>query len=372
MKFVLAPDKFKGSLTAFEACHAMETGIRQVIPFADIHSFPMADGGDGFSAVMGHYLETEPIECSTVDALGKSIRAFYRTGQQGALAIIETATASGLAQLTQSKGNALQANTFGTGLLIKDALDRGATTIMLGLGGSATTDMGTGILQALGFRFLDANGHALTVCGEALLSIYEVRIPDNIPAVKFILACDVTNPLYGPDGAAFVFAPQKGANAEMVKMLDAGLLYANRLFGKYSGRDPSTIPGSGAAGGIAAGLAHFFDVDLKSGFDIVLSASGLKEALPGAHWLLTGEGRFDAQSFDGKVTGKLIEISKKNGVPCGLFCGKMESAQVMQTMGGPEYLSFMVKNELKEEEAIKHAYQMLMAETAAFASGLLH
>ncbi|HSK14355.1 MAG TPA: glycerate kinase [Phnomibacter sp.] len=324
MKILLAPDKFKGALTALEACAAMEAGIREVLPEAEILSFPMADGGDGFSEVMGHYLSCDAIACATTDSLGRPIRATYQLQVAQRTAIIGTASAAGLALIPVADRNAMQANTYGTGLMIADAIHRGATTILLGLGGSATTDMGTGILQALGFEFLDENGKKLAGSGEMLTRVRAIKKPDELPPIRFVLACDVTNPLFGHTGAAFVYAPQKGADEAMVKTLDEGLRHCNQLFSACSGRDPSQVPGSGAAGGIGAGLSHFYDVEFRSGFDMVLQASGLLRQCAGADLLLTGEGKFDAQSLEGKATGQLIELANEFDLNCAVFCGMME------------------------------------------------
>ena len=375
MKCIIAPDKFKGSLTALEASRAMEAGIREIMPHAEILAFPMADGGDGFAAVMGGYLQPEHISCPSQDAIGRPCMAGYGLIPGNHTAIIEVATASGLAQLAPHEYDALHASTYGTGLLIQHAMDRGASSILLGLGGSATTDMGMGILQALGFVFADDNGGILTACGASLSQICSVNIPHPFPQVKFIMACDVFNPLCGPNGAAFVYAPQKGADTTMVKQLDEGLDHANRIFGNYSGKDFSILPGSGAAGGIAAGLAHFFEVDIQSGFDLVLQESGMEKELSGAAWLLTGEGRFDAQSFEGKVTGKLIELAKKHEVKCAVFCGVSHVETMRESISGLDFLSSLVQHDCDENKAKEFAFQCLKDRVSSFtqqwAAGLI-
>jgi glycerate kinase len=370
MKIIISPDKFKGSLTAFEACEAIEEGIRSIMAEAEIHSFPMADGGDGFSRILGYYLQTQTISCSSVDANGRPITAKYGYMPGSKSAVIEVAAANGIAKISPDQYSALYANTYGTGLLINDAIRKGASTIILGLGGSATTDMGTGILHALGFRFFDSGNNPIIPGGAMLNHIERVEYPPNLPQVKFIMACDVTNPLYGSNGAAFVFAPQKGADASMVIQLDEGLRHANRIFGTYSGGDFSLVPGAGAAGGIAAGLSHFFDVDIQSGFDLVLEASRLKEVVHGAHWLFTGEGRFDAQSFQGKVTGRLMALSKMLKLPVVVFCGSIQSIDMDRKNFDNTYVVPLVNEKVNRDEAISNAAAYLTERVKGFLSNV--
>lgn len=359
MKIIIAPDKFKGSLSSFEACRAMEKGVLDIMPDAGVALFPMADGGDGFCRVLKHYLNTTTIHCSTVEAMGEPIISGYEWLPGNLVAIIETAAASGLAQVDRAKRDALKANTIGTGLLIANAIQRGAHTIWLGLGGSATTDMGTGILYALGFRFFNAGKQPLMPCGGNLQHINSIEIPSGLPAIRFRLACDVFNPLYGPNGAAFVYAPQKGADKEMVTAMDRGLRNANRVFGRYSKKDFSTQPGAGAAGGIAAGLGHFFDIEICSGASLVLESSGLSKSLAGADWLFTGEGRFDEQSLQGKLAGKLLGLANQSGVPCGIFCGQADSGFTATSSLKVSFVCPMANNHCPVEKSILEAGSLL-------------
>ena len=216
MKIIVAPDKFKGSLTSFEACRSISRGIKSANEKMVVSEFPMADGGDGFALVLKHYLKTDTINCDTVDPLGRKINASFQWHEKQKAAIIEMAVASGLVLLKEKERNPLFASSLGTGLLIKHAVDKGAKKIVLGLGGSATNDGGTGILSALGFQFADEKGDHLNASGENLLRIKKIIPPSVVAQVKFEIACDVHNVLYGPNGAAYIYAPQKGADDEQV------------------------------------------------------------------------------------------------------------------------------------------------------------
>jgi glycerate kinase len=323
MTILVAPDKFKGSLTTFEACDAIARGIRQVLPHAVINIFPMADGGDGFSAVMKHYLHTETLRCDAVDALGRPITADYEWQASVGTAVIEVASASGLARLRPHENDVMHASTYGTGLLIADAIQRGARTIVLGLGGSASNDAGMGILEALGFCFTDHQGAALPACGASLARVAHIAPPPVLPSISFTIACDVTNPLYGPDGAAFVYAAQKGADAHQIRLLDAGLRHYAQVLQIYTGKMPDQVPGTGAAGGIAASLMAWFPTSLQSGAELVLEASGFLPLLPVAELVITGEGRLDQQSLQGKLPGKIQALCKAHGIPVAALCGQL-------------------------------------------------
>jgi glycerate kinase len=318
MKVVIAPDKFKGSLTSFEACGAISSGIRTIDPAAATFEFPMADGGDGFAAVMKHYLHTETVTCTTEDPLGRALAATFEL--KGATAIIEMASASGLVLLRQKERDPLKTSTCGTGRMIQAAIDAGAREIILGLGGSATNDAGMGILAALGFQFPDKDGKSLKPCGENLLYIHSILPPKRLPAIKFTIACDVQNVLYGKEGAAYVYAPQKGATPEAVLSLDQGLKhFAGRLK-----KDVSDIPGAGAAGGIAAGLMGFFDVRLEKGVRLVMDSSGVLDKMPHADLVITGEGKIDRQTEYGKVVSEIALGAARHHVPAIAFCGISE------------------------------------------------
>lgn len=321
MKVLIASDKFKGSLTSLQAGNAIARGVSRILPDAVITVFPVADGGDGFNTVLKSYLNTATITSSTVDPLLRNIKASYEWDAQRKLAVIEVAAASGLVLLTENEKDPLRASTYGTGLLIKDAIKRGAEKILLGLGGSATVDAGCGILAALGFVFKDEHEDILEANGEALGKTATIIAPAQIPAIKFEIACDVENILFGHNGAAYVYGPQKGADAKTVRELDNGLQHIAQVLFGTTHRKVEDIPGTGAAGGIAAALLSFFPVEMKRGIDIILSLTGIEGLLPDTELIITGEGQLDSQSLQGKVVGEMLKLSQQYNKKCIAVCG---------------------------------------------------
>ncbi|MCG2616111.1 glycerate kinase [Terrimonas sp. NA20] len=362
MKIIIAPDKFKGSLTSEDVCKAIEEGIVSVREEAlEILRFPMADGGDGFNIVLQHYFHTETIEVDTVDPLGRPIKAPYQWNAETKVAIIEMATASGLVLLEPEERNPLHTSTYGTGLLLKDALTRGATRVILGLGGSATNDAGIGILSALGFSFISETGKELEPTGGNLSLVHSIVSPDRLPEISFQIAADVENPLYGAKGAAYVYGPQKGADQEMVKQLDNGLRNFAQLIEARRSVDIASFPGAGAAGGIAAGLSAFFKLDMSKGVELVLQANKLEDELHNADLLITGEGRIDDQSGSGKVVGTIASLAKKYKIPCIAFCGLLEaSKEELEDLGVTEAFAIAAPDRSAEEN-MKNGYTLLKA-----------
>jgi len=324
MKVIIAPDKFKGSLNSFEVCAAIAAGIRQVDSKAEILSFPMADGGDGFAAVMKHYLQTTTLLRPTVDPLGRFIQVSYEWNEAGKTAIIELASASGLVLLQRQDRNPLNTSTYGTGLLIKDAIAMGAKKIILGLGGSATNDAGLGILAAMGFHIKHNGGSPYELSrGEELSRVVAIVPPASLAPVDFLIACDVQNPLYGLQGAAYVYAPQKGASPEEVEELDKGLRHYAGIIQRQTGKDIASMPGTGAAGGIAASLIPFFNARLTGGTEMIINASGVKNALAGADLIITGEGKLDEQTKQGKPPFHIALLAKEKNIPVIGLCGSL-------------------------------------------------
>ena len=359
MRVIIAPDKFKGSLTSFEVCQIIAEGFKQADSSATLSLFPMADGGDGFAQVMKYYLGTDTVDCKSVDPLERKINGSYEWNPAKHIAIIEMAVASGLTLLRAEERNPLKTSTYGTGLIIKDAIAKGAKQILLGLGGSATNDAGTGILSALGFKFIDANDKALHACGENLLIIERVISPQVLPDVSFQIACDVQNTLYGPNGAAYVYARQKGANDEAIKQLDDGLKNFATILKQQTDHDVADIAGGGAAGGIAAGLMPFFKVELESGVHMVIDASGVKNKIAGADLLVTGEGKIDEQTLSGKVVSELAQLGSHLNIPVAAFCGTSELNNSLINKLGVQYLDTLVSPLVTKQEAISNARQML-------------
>jgi glycerate kinase len=358
VKIIIAPDKFKGSLTSLQACDAISRGLVHANHEINILSFPMADGGDGFSTVLKSYLNTISIDLPSVDALGRAIRSSYEWDATPQTAIIEVASCSGLAMLKESEKNPFSASTHGTGLQIKHAIENGASKILLGLGGSATNDGGTGILGALGFSFFDKNGLTVLPSGEALLRIDRIRPPVALPQVQFEIATDVINPMYGSNGAAFIFSPQKGATPQDVELLDKGLEQFAKILKLETGKDVANIPGTGAAGGIAASLLSYFPTNIVKGISIIMQASGIETAIRGADLVITGEGKLDPQSFHGKTVGSIASMANAHSVPCICLCGKLElTPYEIKQMGLEAALS--ISEGLSLEESTSRAAQLL-------------
>lgn len=364
MKIIIAPDKFKGSLSSFEVCNAINKGFKETNRELEVKKFPMADGGDGFANVMQHYLHTTTVYCDTVDPLGRKITVSYQWDEKNRIAIIEMAAASGLVLLKESEHNPLATSTFGTGLMINDAISRGSANIVLGLGGSATNDAGTGILAALGFKFSDANDLVLQPSGENLLKIKKIIVPAYRPKVKIEIACDVQNVLFGRQGAAHVYAPQKGADYEQVENLEQGLINFAGVIKSETGKDISTIPGTGAAGGIAASLLAFFHVEMKKGIDMIVKTSNIKDQLNDADLVITGEGKIDEQSSEGKVVGSIAALAKQYGIPCVAVCGMLLlDENGIRNLGLKKVLAIQ-HNKITKEFAMKNAAGLLVKKAA--------
>ncbi len=323
MKILVATDKFKGSLTSFEACNQIAEGIRLVNNNAEVLVFPMADGGEGFTAVLKYYLHTQTVTCKTVNPLMRQMYATYEWDSKTNLAIIELAAASGLLLLGEEERNPLKTSTFGTGILIQHAIDAGAEKIILGIGGSATNDAGIGILAALGFKFLDNNGQEINPVGGGLQYLRSIVPPDNLPSLHFEIACDVTNVLFGLDGAAYVYAAQKGATKNDIIVLDNGLQNFAKVVQVQALKDIAFFPGAGAAGGVAAGLMAYFDVSINAGADMILKKSAISTHMKDADLIITGEGKLDNQSLYGKVIGIVASLASQQQIPVIALCGKL-------------------------------------------------
>jgi glycerate kinase len=359
MKIVVAPDKFKGSLTSMEVCIAIRDGIQEFDKNIEVEIYPMSDGGDGFAEILKFYRRTISQSLPSVDSLGREISSTYEWHEVEQIAIIELASCSGLAMLNKNERNPLRTSTYGTGLQIKNAIEKGAKKIMLGLGGSATNDAGIGILYALGFRFLDSTNKELKACGENLLYINKIISPSSLPPVLFEIACDVTNPLYGPMGAAFIFAPQKGADPKQVELLDKGLRNFANLIQQHTGKDVSNIPGSGAAGGIAAGLMVYFEVKLVGGTQVVIQASNIEDTLYNTNFIITGEGKIDKQTFYGKTITAIVNMGKKRHIPVIGLCGQLELKDTEWKDLGLSLTTTIHNGSMNEDDSIRTASQLL-------------
>lgn len=339
MKIILAIDSFKGSLSSADAEKAVAEAIHNLSSNHEIVCIPIADGGEGTLSVI---METTGATLHTVLAHNpcmEIIPAQYGISADGQTAFIEMATISGLPLIRKEQQNPMETSSFGTGELILDALQKGCTRFVVGIGGSATNDAGTGMLQALGFKFLDREGKTLGHGGKTLIDIAHIDQSQVHPSLKnahFIVACDVRNPFYGPEGAAFVFARQKGADNAMIVQLDMGMHSFADVIHQETGIDISQVPGSGAAGGLGGGMLAFLNAKLKSGADLLLEYSHFEKHLANADLIITGEGSIDRQSLMGKIPGKILQIAQKHQVPVIAITGIAKNMDLLKKAGFSE------------------------------------
>ena len=318
MNIVIAPDSFKESLSAQKVAETIAKGFEAVFPEVTCHTLPIADGGEGTLDALVSATQGEINSHRVEDALGRPVMARWGLIHQGKTAVIELAEASGLAQIEPSQRDIMTASTFGTGLLVREALNAGVEKIILCLGGSATNDGGMGIAQALGVQLFDKTGQPLSGGGEALQQLATVDLSGLHPhavQVEWLLACDVDNPLCGPKGASVIFGPQKGASEQQVIQLDMALGHCSDVIEQYTGQNCRQRPGYGAAGGTALGISLFANPVLQPGIDIVLEASGFEQLLPSADLVITGEGQMDFQTLHGKAPYGVSRMAKKYQLP---------------------------------------------------------
>jgi len=322
MRILLAPDSFKGTLSAKEVCAILTEAFGAVDSSYILRSCPVADGGEGLCAALEQTLGGTAVQTETQGPFGEAMMAEYLL-LEDQTAVIEMAACAGL-PLAGERKNPELASTYGVGLLLRHAEALGAKKILLGLGGSATNDCGLGMAAALGYRFLDASGAELPPNGMSMARVTAIRRTERPFSLPVTAACDVDNPLYGPQGAAYVFAAQKGADAAMVRRLDEGLRNMARVIQAELGQAVAELPGAGAAGGLGAAVAAFLGGTLRPGIDIVLDAVRLDTLLEETDLVLTGEGKLDTQSLHGKVISGVAERARRKGAPVVLLCGCME------------------------------------------------
>ena len=324
MRIVVAPNAFKGSMNAVQAAEAMKKGILTVFPQCDVTCVPVADGGDGLTEVMLAGLSGTRVEAMVSGPRMEPLSAPFCMVSSRKLAVVEMAKASGLALLPKARHDPTHTTTYGTGELIRAAMDNGATRIIVGIGGSATCDGGIGMAAALGYRFLDENGAPVEPVGGSLGAIASIdrrNVDPRLDGMSVSVACDVTNPLTGDDGASVVYSPQKGATPEQVIRLDDGLANLARVIRMDLGIAIADMPGAGAAGGLGGGLHAFVGAELKPGIDLVIDVVRLQDAIAGASLVLTAEGRIDAQTRFNKAPAGVARTAKAAGVPCIAICG---------------------------------------------------
>ncbi len=362
MKIVAAPNAFKGCLTAREAAAAMAKGLRRAAPGAEIVELPVADGGDGLVAVVHDALGGTLSTVEVTGPLGEKVEAaICRVGD---LVAIEMALASGLALVPRERRDALTATTIGTGELIRHALDLGAKHLVIGIGGSATTDGGSGMAHALGARFLDEKGEPLSPSGAALQKIRRVDLSGldaRLAGIVVDVACDVDNPLHGPRGAAHIFGPQKGADAHQIRLLDDGLKNLAAVIERDLGIDVAGRPGAGAAGGLGAGLVAFLGATLKPGAELVLEIVGLDRALEGADLVITGEGAVDEQTASGKAPAVVASRAKAAGAACFAIGGRRTENLAALRSAGIDAVFSLCSGPMSLGEAMARAPELLSA-----------
>ena len=337
MNILIAPDSFKDCLSAREVASALSRGILKIYPDAFCTLVPMADGGEGTVESVIDATGGKRIKLKVMDPLMREISSFYGITGDGQTAIIEMAAASGIELLSNDERDPWITSTFGTGQLIRDALDRGVKKIMLGIGGSATNDCGAGMAESLGVTFNGKFGPMSVRGGGALAEVEGIHmegIDPRLAATEIVVACDVDNPLTGPLGASAVYGPQKGADEALVEKLDRNLLHFAELIGAQLGKEVKELAGAGAAGGLGAGLMAFLDASLVKGFDMIAGVVGLNELISEADLVITGEGRMDAQTRFGKTPYGVAQMARKLGKPVIGVAGTLdEDAAVLYEEG---------------------------------------
>jgi glycerate kinase len=356
MRILICPDKFKGSLTASQVCDAIEEGISKKYPHAKIIKLPLADGGEGTSRILTSFFKGKTIRLKVHGPLFEDVEAEYGT-DNNTTAFIEMASASGLQLIPEKKRDPMETTTLGTGELIADALKLGCKKIILGIGGSATNDAGIGMASVLGFKFFDEHGALLSPVGKNLASIRRIEAPDE--RIDVVALCDVNNPLYGANGAAYIYGPQKGATPESVEILDQGLRNFERVVQETFQRS-ADFSGAGAGGGIAGGASIFFNLEVRSGIEFIMETLNVHEEIRKADLIITGEGKIDHQTLSGKVVG---QVARQGAQKVIAICGICEIAPADLGIAG---VISLVNNSTKTAEAIRNAYSLIAQKMAIF------
>lgn len=373
MKVVIAPDSFKESLSAYEVAVAVEQGLCEVFPEAEFVKVPMADGGEGLVHSLVNALDGEVITQIVTGPLGEKVEGFFGLIHEGKTAVIEMAAAAGFHLVSQEARNPLQTTTFGVGELILAALNYKVERIILGLGGSSTNDGGAGMVQALGGKLLDVSGCEIGFGGGALANLHSINLEGfdvRLKNVGFEVACDVDNPLLGEEGASAVFGPQKGATAQMVRVLDQNLRHFASVIEKELGKSVSAIPGAGAAGGMGAGLIAFLPCQLRKGIQIVVEATGLEDHIKDAALVITGEGKIDSQTIYGKTPIGVAAVARKHNIPVIALTGTLGPGYEAVYQHGISTVFSIVPGITTLENALENAYQNIVSTTRNIASVL--
>ncbi len=369
-RIVIAPASFKGSLSAAEAAGAIAEGVQDVLPKATIVLLPLSDGGEGLVSVLAPPLGAHSRTSIVQGPLpGQRVSAQWALTPDGATAIVEMASAAGLSLVAESRRDPRFTTTYGVGELVREALDAGASRLILGLGGSATNDGGTGMATALGYRFVDARESPIPGGGGGLATLHRIdqsQRDARLERLAVTAACDVTNPLYGSEGATMVYAPQKGGTPEFLHMLDEGMKNLAAIIKRDCGLDVARVPGSGAAGGLGGGVIAFLRGQLARGIDVVLDALRFEECIHDAAVVITGEGCLDGQTLHGKVMHGVLNRASLAGVPVVAVAGtvSLAGANPLEQFGLAD-LETLVNAETSMSQAIREAAPLLRARTAA-------
>lgn len=335
-KFVIAIDSFKGCISSEQANAFAAEGVRRVFPDSEIVQIPVADGGEGFAVTLASALHGEPREVLVDGPLRHNVKATYFFNKQTLTAVMDSAQACGLTLVPGHLRNPLESSSFGVGEMIMDAINNGAKTIIIGLGGTATNDGGTGMLSALGVNFFDAKNNLLRGCGRSLEDISKIccdDLSDKLRDTEFIIASDVNNPLLGHDGATYTFGPQKGADTDAVDRLEAGMSNFARVTANALPDDYSMAPGAGAAGGLGFAFLAFLNGKIKSGVDIILDANKFEQTIKNANLIITGEGSLDAQTCKGKTALGILSKAKLYNIPVIAIGGQIKNYETISKAG---------------------------------------
>jgi len=373
MKIVLAPDKFKNSLTGMEFCDFVEAGIKKIRPNVEIIKLPLADGGDGTIEVVNYYLKGDVVTITVNNPFFKTIKASYLYSESTKTAFIEMAEASGVKLLKPEQFDCKNATTYGTGEMIADAIKKGASKIIMGIGGSATNDCGIGMASALGFQFLDKNNKQVKPIGANLSQIITIdssRVNSRLNTVKFEIACDVTNPLFGENGAACVYAAQKGATIDDVKLLDKGLEDFSKVLKRVYKLDVQSVKGAGAAGGMGIASKVLLNGALKPGIELIKNLANFDTQIEDASWIISGEGKLDYQTLSGKTIHGIINSAKNKNIKLAVFCGAIDLEDTVIKELGISYADAIMNQASNFEDALANVNLYLENIAVAFAKKL--
>ena len=361
-KILLSPQEFKESLSGYEVASAMKDGILRVDPLVNIEISPVADGGDGTLKTMVDVTNGNIVEETVENPLGDQIQAEWGKLGTSQTAVIEMARTSGLALLSLDQRDPLKATTYGLGEIILDALDHGFRKFIIGIGGSATNDAGAGMAQALGVGLFDSSGKTLGFGGQALEDLDSIDFDSIDPRLKdstFLIACDVNNPLIGPEGASYIYGPQKGADEEKIQILDQALSNFGEIVEKQLGIHVLTVPGSGAAGGLGAGFLAFLNAQLKTGVDIVLDQVKIEEKLEGVDLVITGEGAIDFQTIYNKAPIGVAKLAQKYSIPTVGIAGMLGKDYTLVHNEGLQAVRSITTGPMSLQDASKSASQLI-------------